>query len=297
LQKIFVTNFVPWKNFLKFSNFHKFPVTNVTNMNNGNCNLCLNFQQKKKRPFMKKTLFLTLLPVLLLACSRNQTVKLPEEVERGRKIFYDSNYGSTGLACANCHADFDDEKYPDDRIRPGHNLIGVTKKKVTWYGRFRGEALGATAYGAGLCIVMYQRKDNIKNPFKALPPEDASALIAYFEFITGDAEPKINDIKPILPWESEKDRLAKLEVFKSKILSLKGNPQNGEIIYEKACQQCHSEEIAIGPPLFNIEINPGKMIELIRAGSPMESQTMMPFFTPDKLTDQDIADLISFLKR
>jgi cytochrome c2 len=144
---------------------------------------------------------------------------------------------------------------------------------------------------------MYQRKDNIKNPFKALPPEDASALIAYFEFITGDAEPKINDIKPILPWESEKDRLAKLESFKSKILSLKGNPQNGEIIYEKACQQCHSEEIAIGPPLFNIEINPGKMIELIRAGSPMESQTMMPFFTPDKLTDQDIADLISFLKR
>ncbi len=246
----------------------------------------------------KKNLFLILFPLFLfLACSKDQTVKLPEDVERGRKIFYDSNYGSTGLACADCHADFDDVNYPDDRIRPGHNLIGVTKKKTTWYGRFRGEMLKTSAYGAGLCVVMYQKKDNIKNPLKALPPEDASALIAYFEFITGDGEPRVNNIQPILPWDNEEDRQEKLKNFKVKILSLDGNPKNGEIIYEKACQQCHSEEIAIGPPLFNIEINPEKVIEFIRAGSPIGSQNMMPFFTQDKLTDQDIADLISFLKR
>lgn len=239
-------------------------------------------------------MFLTI--IFLSSCSRGgKEIKLPEEVKRGREIFYDSNYGTTGFACANCHADFDDLNYPDDKIRPGHNLIGAHTRKVTWYGKFRGEALNITAAGAGLCVVLYQKKQEISNPLKALPPEDAQALLAYFQFISGDIEvEKLTSQPLILPWEDESKRAEKVKKIKDKILNLVGNPENGAVIYEKACEQCHLDEINLAPPIFAEKITPEKIIEMVRAGSPASSKTPMPFFTPDKLTDQEIADLIAY---
>lgn len=223
-------------------------------------------------------------------------MELPEEIKRGREIFYNSNYGTTGFACANCHADFDDVNYPDDKIRPGHNLIGTHTRKVTWYGRFRGEALSITAGGAGLCVVLYQKKQGAVNPLKALPPEDAQALLAYFKFISGDIEVEKLTSHPItLPWEDKSKRVEKINKIKDKILNLAGNPENGAIIYEKACEQCHSEETNLAPSIFNVKITPEKIIEMVRAGSPASSETPMPFFTPDKLTDKEIADLIAYV--
>ncbi|MFN3134407.1 MAG: c-type cytochrome [Candidatus Kryptonium sp.] len=237
---------------------------------------------------------------LLLSCARHQgeDIKLPEDIRRGYEIFYDPNYGSTGLACANCHADFDDVNYPDDKIRPGHNLIGAHKRKVTWYGGFRGDALNITAAGAGLCVVMYQKKYGTINPLKVLTPEDAQALLAYFEFISKDSAIEKLTSQPIVsPWEEESIRKEKIRQIKEKILTLSGVPENGAIIYEKACAQCHSEEIDIGPQIFRPEITQEKIIEMVRAGSPASDETPMPFFTPDKLTDQEIADLIAYIVR
>ncbi|MCS7228720.1 MAG: c-type cytochrome [Candidatus Kryptonium sp.] len=248
-----------------------------------------------------QTLMAILMFVSLSSCSRDQTknIKLPEDVKRGREIFYDSNYGTTGLACANCHADFDDVTYPDDKIRPGHNLIGAHRRKITWYGKFRGETLKITAGGAGLCIVLYQKKEGAVNPLKALSPEDSQALLAYFEFISGEIEvEKLTSQPLVLPWDDETTRKEKINRIKDKILNLSGNPENGAIIYEKACEQCHLEEINIGPPiLFTQKITAEKIIEMIRAGSSASSETPMPFFTPDKLSDQEIADLIAYIVR
>lgn len=245
-----------------------------------------------------KILVLGLLFILSCAKRQGEEVKLPDEVRRGREIFYDVNYGTTGLACANCHADFDDVKFPDDKIRPGHNLVGAHQRKIAWYGRFRGDALSRTAGGAGLCVVMYQRKTGARTPFDALSVEDAEALMAYFEFISEGIEVEKLTSQPfVLPWEDESKRREKLDSLNKRILNLQGNPENGEIIYQKACDQCHSEDVAIGPPLFAVKITPEKIIEMVRAGSPSASKTPMPFFTSDKLTDQQIADLIAFFMK
>lgn len=247
-----------------------------------------------------KILITGLIVLAFLSCAKKEGEgdKLPDEVRRGREIFYDVNYGTTELACANCHADFDDVKFPDGKIRPGHNLIGAHSRKIAWYGRFRGEALVRTAGGAGLCVVMYQRKTGSKNPLNALPVEDANALMSYFKFISGEVEvEKLTSQPLVLPWEDESKRKEKLEIVKRRILNLQGNQENGEIIYERACDQCHSEDIAIGPPLFTVKITPEKIIEMVRLGSPSTSETPMPFFTPDKLTDQQVADLIAFLMK
>jgi mono/diheme cytochrome c family protein len=258
---------------------------------------------------MVKLILLCLL-VLLNSCTRNDkpTAKkatpsltqansnMPELAKRGKEIFYNEEYGETGLSCANCHADFDDIKFPDGKIRPGHSILGAHKRKEVWYGRIKGrENIQKSAAGAGLCAILYLQIEGAKDPISAIPPDDAKALMAYYEYVSRGDEPEILNAKAIaLPWEKNKEE--KLRKYALRILTVRGNPDNGKNVYESACAQCHSEDIAIGPPFHKIKASNRHIIEMIRGGS-HDPEGFMPFFSLDKLTDQQVADVLAYINK
>ena len=53
-------------------------------------------------------------------------------VTEGRVLFHSPSLSTNGLACINCHSDFDEEREPDGRKRAGHSLYNSTLRATFW---------------------------------------------------------------------------------------------------------------------------------------------------------------------
>jgi mono/diheme cytochrome c family protein len=203
---------------------------------------------------------------------------------RGQEIYRDKAFGEEAVACSDCHADFDEAQVTDDLIRPGHGLTGAHRRAKTWNGEFSGDDLPAVAAGAAKCAHLYQgRGASVRD---ALTSDEAAALMAFYEYISTGDEPMV------LPWDvltwpgdtsmtrdERKEQIEKLE-------AIRGNAQRGEALFRRACASCHHQGYA--PAVRMLKRNVTRNIRVGHGG--------MPFFSRDKLSDQDVADIRVFLE-
>ena len=75
---------------------------------------------------MRKIFTLGLSTLLIISLVGLTHAQMSDKAKMGRELFYDPSFGGTldpegvsGLSCANCHADFDETKNPDGKIRAG----------------------------------------------------------------------------------------------------------------------------------------------------------------------------------
>jgi mono/diheme cytochrome c family protein len=83
-----------------------------------------------------------------------------------------------------------------------------------------------------------------------------------------------------------------------KIMEMKGDSQKGWKLYSRACNVCHptAQKAGIGSRLVrkrppkDLEKQKHKIAFYVRKGG-----FIMPFFAEDRLSDQDVADIVAFI--
>lgn len=237
--------------------------------------------------------------LLLAACGQkesgeaqqgdNEDVGTQEQLaERGQDLFRSRSLGEIEIACADCHADFNEALVKDDRIRPGHSILGAHQRVETWNGEFTGEGLRRTAAGAAKCAYLYQEKGS--DVETALTADEALALMAYFAYVSpGDEAPRLDWDAVTWPGDPDFDAEA-FETELAGIEKLRGNPDRGAEMFDRACAPCHDTGLAPATRLLKRKAQ--HLPAAVRGG-----EESMPFFSRDRLTDQDIADIHSFIVR
>ena len=224
--------------------------------------------------------------------------EISEQAQLGRELFYDPSFGGTlnpkkisGLACADCHADFDEDANPDGKIRAGHSMIGVPQRGEAKGGMIKADIFRRAAGGGGFCYQHFlQRVPANKVDPTAIPEEQAEALMAYFAYVSGENKGPQFELQ-------ELDKEAALAAAE-KIVAMKGDAKKGWKLYSRTCNYCHptARKAGIGSQLIrrkppsNIQKTLHKYAAKIRGGG-----FIMPFYSEDRLSDQDIADIIAFL--
>ncbi len=232
--------------------------------------------------------------------------QLSEKAQLGRELFHDATFKgtisatappgekkSTGLSCANCHADFDEKANPDGLIRAGHSVVGVPHRGEAKGGMIQGADFARSAGGAGFCYEHFlQGVPAAKVNPTAIPAEYAAALMAYFEAISGDNKGTQFTMEML-------DADAKKAVGE-KLVTMAGDSKKGWELFGRACIVCHPtvRKAGIGPQLVRSRAprNIDKLMERwaikIRGGG-----SLMPFYASDILSEQDIADILAFLRQ
>ena len=247
---------------------------------------------------MRKVVIFGSSTLLVLILAALVSAEMSEKAQLGRELFYDPSFGGTldpvkvsGLSCANCHADFDETAHPDGQIRSGHSIVGVPQRGEAKGGMLKGDMFRRGAGGGGFCYQHFLQKipgDKV-DPI-AIPEEQAEALMAYFEYVSADSKGPEFKIT-MLDKEAAKAAV-------EKILALKGDSQRGWKLYARTCGVCHptakrggigSQLVKKRPPA-NIEKRMRQIASKVRGGG-----FVMPFYAEDRLSDQDIADIVAFI--
>ena len=248
---------------------------------------------------MRKFVSFGLCGVLTMVLIFLTQAQMSNEAQLGRELFHDPTFKgtidpakATGLACVNCHADFDDAANPDGLIRAGHSVVGVPHREEAKGGMIKGADFARAAGGGGFCYEHFlQRVPRDKVNPTAIPAEHAEALMAYFEVISGDNKGPEFEIAML-------DNDAK-KAAGEKIAKMSGDASKGWQLFGRACVVCHPtvKKAGIGPQLVrsraprNIDATMARWATKIRGGG-----SLMPSYAPDILSDQDIADIIAFLR-
>ncbi len=253
---------------------------------------------------MRKFVSFALCGVLITAFILFTHAQMSDKAQLGRELFHDATFKgtikpgktkghATGLTCANCHADFDDTANPDGVIRAGHSVVGVPHRGQAKGGMIPAENFARAAGGGGFCYQHFlQRIPGTEVNPTAIPEEHAEALMAYFEAISGDNKGPQFEIAML-------DDDAK-KAAGEKLAAMSGDAENGWQLFGRACVVCHPTpyKAGIGPQLIrtrpprNIDATLVRWATKIRGGG-----VLMPFYAPDILSDQNVADILAFLRQ
>lgn len=199
----------------------------------------------------------------------------------GKEIFYKKS-SENNIACSDCHSDGTNTSNPMTKYFS--NVQGANKRTSTYLGKFKGEEVALNAAGATICWTQYMR---MKTP---MTEDQIKALNDYYVSIaTPDSPLEIKYETIALP---VKDK-AKLKEVQKVIMELKGDPSKGEQSFNNACGFCHAENTTVKKVpsvLEDFEGNVKSIIFNARLGD-----AAMPFFKKSALSDQEVADISSYI--
>ncbi len=247
---------------------------------------------------MRKFISFAVSAALVIAFALLARAQVLNKAQLGRELFHDPTFKgtidpskATGLTCANCHADFDETLHSDGVIRAGHSVVGA-HHRVVKYPEISVVEFARAAAGATFCYQHFLQRvpiDKVKRD--GIPIEHAEALMSYFEVISGDNEGPQFEI--VLLDEDGRKKAGE------EIAAMSGDASRGWQLFGRACVTCHPavKKAGIGPQLIRSSA-PGNIDEtMVRWASQIRSGgSLMPFYAPDILSDQDIADILAFLR-
>lgn len=184
------------------------------------------------------------------------------DVENGKKIFHNSGKSSNGLACITCHDTA--ESLADGILRPAHPMTNVLGRPTFW-----GGTLTTFGEASDFCAVKYMQ-------IEGLSASDKADLESYVAGFGKEPQPALVLAKRTRKQIADVGKLA-------------GDPARGKEIVERSCIQCHSKK---GPaPAMDQTLSPASIIviDLSTGGK------FMPFFSADRLSDQQVADVAAYV--
>jgi thiosulfate dehydrogenase len=217
-------------------------------------------------------------------------VETTTALERGEAWAFDPGFADTkfnAFACTTCHP----VAGPDGRVLPGAPLAGAARRKTFWGGRF---------------LTLAEASDECARRFMHAAPLDPAAprwidLWVWLQSIAA--------MGPTDPWPFDV-QLAIADLPR-------GDAGAGKSVWETACHGCHGEaktgegrltdasgrRVATIVPADTIATHGADgpavvrqvIIEKVRHGSFLGFAGVMPPFSKQTLTDQQIADVLTFL--
>lgn len=234
---------------------------------------------------------LSLAPLALGAQEEPEVIK--GTADAGRRLYYSAAMSTNGLSCAHCHADFDEVAEDDGLIRAGHSLYGAASRP-NWWGREPDQpnAYPNIAAAAAVCVEHFMR-----NP-QRLTAQQMVDLRAYLRFINRKQQ------RESLALVSGADLTGEYLGFEE------GDRLKGRDLFYAACHSCHpNAKSGIGPALPR-DREPAFYAKKVREGDGLGAQLtgldpnaydpnaglFMPFFAVDRLSNQQLSDIIAYIK-
>ncbi len=244
-----------------------------------------------------RMLWRPLVPVLLaLLCQTGVSAQMAMRgtMQEGRLMFHSSALSSNGLACIQCHADFDESRQSDGLIRAGHPLVNAASRE-TWWGQDEEDPdrYSDISHAAVFCVEHFMR-----NPQK-LTAQQLLGLQAYLAGITKRPIPTPLALAPAA------DKTGEYSGFDG------GDRINGRQLFFAACHTCHpngNPGIASAPiprdqpaASYARKIREGDGLGSTLSGLDPnaydpDGELFMPFFGADRLTKNQIRDIIAYIK-
>lgn len=218
-------------------------------------------------------------------------VKHGTAIDHGAALFADPEIAGTDLnaySCASCH---ENGAADSAVVRPGGSLVGVTKRPSYWAGQ---ELDLLRAMNA--CLYYFMLKDI---PFTA-EDEEARALYAYLDSLSAG---------------TEGTGAAPFTVVVNILDLPAGDATRGTATYGRACKSCHGpahtgegrlvqrapilpEQTLQEHPLGDYTEKEQRLVfvEKTRHGAFVTYSGNMPPFSLEKLPDNDMADILQYLK-
>ena len=237
---------------------------------------------------------LVALTVTCLTPNQSQTqMRMTGTSIDGRVLFHSPAVGRNGLACIDCHADFDEKKKRDGRLRAGHSLINAASR-VTWWGQDPevDNLYPDIAHAAVVCV-----EDFMLNPDK-LSTQQLLNLQRYLKNITRQPN------KAPLPLAPAADKTGEYAGYDS------GDKVAGRELFFAACHNCHPNGNAGIAPALPRDRDPSFYARKVRQGNGLGAQLsgldpdaydpaygeFMPFFGVDRLSRRQLQHIIAFIR-
>lgn len=219
----------------------------------------------------------------LVACSG----KVPA-AEFGQQLFSDPRLSDSRIntfSCATCHATT--ASGDADRINSGYTLFDSTVRPSYWGGQ-EPRLIDAASF----CLVYFMRASGPLDPDEA----KSKALYEYLQSISPD---QTADALP-------------MTVVQDVAVVPGGDVQQGERVYQQACQVCHGSPhsgsgrlTALAPVLPEVKDSydrefPGVeprlvFVEKVRHGQFFGVGGNMPLYSKEAMSDEQLADLLAYL--
>ena len=212
----------------------------------------------------------------------------------GRRLFHSPAISNNGLSCGHCHADFDENKRSDGLIRAAHSLYNAYYRE-TWWGKDPEEedAYATIDEAALVCVVHYMRNKT------KLTAQQLLDLRAYLKSLS------FKLVRIAQPLAAAADQTGEYPVYAG------GNRFDGKEIFYAACHSCHPNGNAgIAPKSIPRDQEPSYYARYIREGDGLgavlsgvdpnayqyKKGRFMPFFGADRLSNEQIRDIIAYIK-
>lgn len=190
------------------------------------------------------------------------------------------------FACSTCHAAIEGApSVVPGRRDPGFNLAGVTERRTFWGG---GEARLLDAIN--VCVTYFMGG-------RLLAPEDEVARQLYEYLASLKGPPDVGGPAPLTIVRTT-----------TALGTTVGDAKRGDELYRATCRRCHAapyeEQGRLTPlagvvPTSTIASFPEQarhaVVEKIRHGRFFKVGGIMPFYAREVLSDEDIADLLTYL--
>ncbi len=211
---------------------------------------------------------------------------------RGAELFVSPSLSSSRFnqyACATCHRARAADR--PDAILPGALLAGSTRRPSFW-----GGSIVALEDAVGLCFEKFMRGGRF-DPGGT----DAIALYAYLDALSAGPDAVTSAVPFTIPIATQPPG--------------PGDAARGEPLYRRACAYCHGAPRRTAPaPVTSASLLPADteaehtraegytsetlaqvFVEKSRHGSFLGLAGVMPPFSTETLTDQDLADIVAYL--
>ncbi len=199
------------------------------------------------------------------------------ELALAGKGYYYRAWGKSNYACIYCHANFDEGKLDDGYWRPGSSLWNSAVRPSYYNGAYSGNGDISLARGINTCVVAFLQTDALK-----LSDERMQALLAYLHSISPD-----DTAPPVTITRT------------SRAPGMDGDPRRGEKLFSASCVLCHRNKGVL--PELSFKADASLVLAKIRdmkvpedaQGELGDNYPPMPFFSVERLSDQQVADILA----
>ena len=218
------------------------------------------------------------------AQDRNAAID-PNDVFVGKRMFRSADWTATGLTCIHCHADFNEKKDPDGKVRPGHSLFNAGFRTI--FNKWDRTTTHSLAEAIRGCMIRWVTKRKETGHAGEEPAQHhLRQLVAFLRSDAMIEEFKAKSIEPMWIDQIPSDRMLKI-----------GDIQLGFRVFRRSCEGCHvSDGSGPAPSLEKNGYSRYQIAKKIRnINNKGLDNLVMPAFPLDRLSDRDLINVAAYV--